>query len=331
MGDEKVEIFIDCGAPSLYNSLMRKGKMSKGVHAGSFFSDRKFDDFSFVETEEYDLYREEYIQFLKDAGDRIVEYSNLDVINNPKETWKNQKLLEKRGLNPIPVYHLGCNDNWLKRYLKEGYEHVAIGGIVPNPTRVVIPILHRIWKEILTDSKGVPKVKVHGFAATSIDLMFLYPWYSVDSTSWNILAIYGKIYVPRVEGGVPRYDKTPISIAISKRASNVGQFVRHFYSLEETERKKLEEMFQAKGVPLGNSEFKIVDENYELKKNERICDYYEGSGKKRIEIYHEVGLCNDWRIRCVWNSYYFQEVEKQLSEKERLFCSLEMLDIVRGE
>jgi hypothetical protein len=44
--------------------------------------------------------------------------------------------------------------------------------------------LDTIWLNRLTDPDGTPKVKVHGFGLTNIQLLFRYPWYSVDSTSW---------------------------------------------------------------------------------------------------------------------------------------------------
>ena len=186
-------IFADCGAPSLYNKLSRKVE-KKGV-MGSSFSERKFDDFSYTEKPEYAAYRDSYIEFLLLNKEKIDHYSNLDVINNPELTYKNQRILEEAGLKPHPVYHLGTDVKWLKRYLDK-YEYIAIGGLIPNPTRVLIPILDEMFKKYLTDEKGFPRVKLHGFACTSMPLMLRYPWYSVDSTTCRKLAMYGGIVVP---------------------------------------------------------------------------------------------------------------------------------------
>lgn len=189
----KYKLFADCGAPSLYNKLSRKVE-KKGV-MGSTFAERKFDDFSYTETEEYAAYRDSYIDFLVENKDNIDVYSNLDVINNPVLTYKNQRLLEDAGLSPIPVYHLGTDVKWLKRYI-DRYEYIALGGLIPNPTKVLIPILDEMFKKYLTDDKGFPRVKLHGFACTSMPLMLRYPWYSVDSTTCRKLAIYGSIVIP---------------------------------------------------------------------------------------------------------------------------------------
>jgi hypothetical protein len=189
----KYPIFVDCGAPSLYNKLSRKLE-KKGI-MGSKMSERKYDDFSYTETDEYKTYLKNYIKFLHENKSKIDIFSNLDVINNPSLTSKNQQIMESEGLNPIPVFHLGCDEKWLKRLIDK-YKYIALGGLVPNPTRVLLPWLDRVWKNYLVDDKGFPRVKVHGFACTSVTLMTRYPWYSVDSATCRKLAMYGGIFIP---------------------------------------------------------------------------------------------------------------------------------------
>ena len=186
-------VFVDCGAPSLYNKLSRKME-KKGV-MGSSMKDRKYDSYDYVQTDEYKQYRTNYIKFLHDNSAKIDIYSNLDVINNPELTFKNQRILESEGLSPIPVFHLGCDEKWLKRYIDK-YEYIALGGLVPNPTRVLLPWLDRLFKNCILNEKGDPRVKVHGFACTSVPLMTRYPWYSVDSATCRKLAMYGGIFIP---------------------------------------------------------------------------------------------------------------------------------------
>lgn len=186
------KVFVDCGAPTLYNQLSRKFDKKT---MGSSFKDRRHDSFDYVEMDEYKEYRDNYIAYLLENKDKIDVYSNLDVINNPKLTWENQKMLEAAGLKPIPVFHLGSPEKWLERYLKK-YDYIALGGLVPNKTAVLVPILDRLFKKYLLDDKGFPKVKLHGFACTAFTLMNRYPWYSVDSTTCGKLAMYGHIIVP---------------------------------------------------------------------------------------------------------------------------------------
>ena len=188
-------LFVDSGAPSLYNRLSKNEKMRNGTTMGSTFRDRKFDTYEYVNTEVYQTFRKGYIEFLKKHKKQLSVYSNLDVINNAELTYENQKLLESEGLSPIPVFHLGNDEKWLKMYVKK-YDYIALGGLIPNPTNVLIPILDRVFKEHILDKDGYPKVKVHGFACTSFRLMRRYPWYSVDSTSARKSGAYGRIFLP---------------------------------------------------------------------------------------------------------------------------------------
>ena len=52
---------------------------------------------------------DKYIEFINRNKNFIKLYANLDVIGNWKETIKNQKYMEKKGLNPIPTFHMGEN------------------------------------------------------------------------------------------------------------------------------------------------------------------------------------------------------------------------------
>lgn len=196
----KYSIFIDCGAPSLYNKLSRNTKESHSHTMGTSFKERKYDDYSYTETTKYKQYRQDYIDFLLQHKKKLKVYSNLDVINNPRLTFKNQKIMEEAGLSPIPVFHLGNDIKWLKKYI-DRYEYIALGGLVPNPTSILIPMLDHLFKDHILDKKGFPKVKVHGFACTSLPLIWRYPWYSVDSATSRKVANYGGILLPEHSTG----------------------------------------------------------------------------------------------------------------------------------
>ncbi len=230
-------IFVDCGAPSLYNKLSRKVE-KKGV-MGSTIDERKYDDFSYVETDAYTTYRDAYIEFLHENKDKITVYSNLDVINNPKLTYENQRILESNGLNPIPVYHLNTNEKYLKKYLNK-YDYIAIGGLIPNPTNVIKGYLDDLFKRIILDENGFPRVKLHGFACTAITLMERYPWYSVDSATARKLSMYGGIAIPEWTGNdLKTYTISSRDVPLVDRFSEqvLNSLERHVqelnYTLEE--------------------------------------------------------------------------------------------------
>lgn len=240
------DMFVDCGAPTLYNRLSRKFKLEGGI-MGSTFANRKHDDYSYVYSPEYEVYRDKYIEFLLEHKDQIGVYSNLDVINSPELTWRNQQILEDAGLDPMPVFHLGNDPVWAKRYT-DNYEYLAIGGMHPNRPGTLMgtgapgPLIN-LFKDHLTDNLGFPKVKLHGFACTSVPLMVALPWHSVDSTVIRKHAMYGKVILP-LANTVRKYSSITVSTrdARSKLDENYGGVTidrfrqlaaEHRYTIEE--------------------------------------------------------------------------------------------------
>jgi hypothetical protein len=117
--------------------------------------------------------------------------SSLDAIGDPEKSYEYFCQLTELGCNVCPVFHCRENTRWLEQYLDEGHEYIFLGGMVPETTTWLIEWLDDLWGNYLTNSKGIPKVKVHGFGLTDQQLIFRYPWHSVDSTSWLMIGVYG--------------------------------------------------------------------------------------------------------------------------------------------
>jgi hypothetical protein len=284
---------------------------------GSPLGDRKYDDFSFTDTDEYKIYRRKYVQFIKKYIEYIDVYANLDVINNAELTWENQKYMEARGLQPIPVWHFGCEKHWLDMYVRKGYDYIAIGGIVPNPPEVIIPGLDTVWNDILTDSTGMPIVKIHGFAITAPRLLTRYPWYSVDSASWVKFGKYGIVCIPKKGDGNGGYDykKNAWHIVVSDRSpAQEEEESKHIKTLAEAERTDVLSYLHNKGYRIGKSEFRTVSPGYFLAENERFVSGRKGDPERDIEIIIEPGLCNDYRLRDEVNIKYYKDLEKSVPE-----------------
>lgn len=190
----KVRLFMDSGAPTFYNSFSRK---FKSTMMGTSLKNRKYDNFDYVYSEEFQQYTQDYIDFLKKESSNFFVYANLDVINNAELTWQQQLLLERNGLSPMPVFHISSDEKYLKRYV-DNYDYIAIAGMSGDSKKNVFPMLDYLFKKYIIDDKGKPRVKVHGLGATSLPLMQRYPWYSVDSASCMKSAVYGNIFIPDV-------------------------------------------------------------------------------------------------------------------------------------
>jgi hypothetical protein len=255
----KINIFLDCGAVSFYSKYINPKKLKS--QAGTFFKDRSNDDFSITDTKIYLDFRDDYIEFLKEYKDKIDYYPNFDVINNGEKTWQNQLLLESEGLKPIPVYHVGTDIEYLKRYLKrKDYKYIAIGGNAPNPTSRLIRSLDRIWSNYLTDKENKPIIKVHGFGVASGILLFRYPWYSSDSATPIKVAMNGKIMLPKFKYGKWNYDLAAEQIAVSDKSSSREKAGQHIDTVTADERHFYSDYIESMGFALRSSDNRGVME-----------------------------------------------------------------------
>ena len=255
---------------------------------------------------------QEYIKFIKTHEDVIDVYANLDVIGNAKATWKNQLLMEKAGLNPLPVFHFGEEESYLETLIDK-YEYIAVGGMVKSGD--LKSFLDRIFTHFICGKDGFPKVKVHGFGLTSLPLMLRYPWYSVDSTSWVVTGRMGSIYIPRYKGGKWVYDENSWKIAVSNRSPNTKDAGKHIETLPPIEKRILIRYIYEKGYKLGKSEFKEVKPDHVLVENERWAEKKEkGQQKRLLEIIIEPGISNKYQLRDEMNIIYFLDLEKSMPE-----------------
>lgn len=144
----------------------------------------------------------QYAAYIKSHKDHFHVASNLDEIGAGKEdvTWNNQKILERMGAMVQPVFHARDDDKWLEKYIAEGYDYIFLGGMVPESTKYLREWLDHVFGKYFTRKDGTAKIKVHGFGLTTFSLMRRYPWFSVDSTSWLMTAMYGGILLDLPHG-----------------------------------------------------------------------------------------------------------------------------------
>lgn len=302
-----VELFIDSGAPTLYNAMARKFKVKNRVHTGSTLADRKYDDFSFLDTEKYKEYRKAYCDFLLKNQKYFEVMINLDIINNSEATWENQQWFESKGLNVVPVYHYGCDPKWLDMYMKKGYKYIALGGLHPTPYSELKEPLDEMWIKYFLDKKGYPKIKVHGFAVTGPKLIYRYPFFSVDSTSWVKLGLFGCVTIPKQKYGKPDFKSFPMVIFVSVRSSDeYRKNSKHIDNMAEHERKTIIDYIHKKGFKLGSSKIKKKSLNYSLKNNEKLVK--KKKTHKIIEVIEKEGIRNNGILRDTFNALYYQDL-----------------------
>lgn len=168
----------------------------------------------FYDTDEFWTYARDYAEFVNKYHYAIDYCANIDVIQNPELTWRNQQWLEgikvkgcpkppKNPIKPVPVIHFGANMEWVSHYINHGYKFIALGGLVAGGASIkrnVIGWLDRAFNIVCDTPDRLPQVKVHGFGLTGLRYLTRYPFYSVDSTSWTKVGAYGQIWIPRLRG-----------------------------------------------------------------------------------------------------------------------------------
>jgi hypothetical protein len=293
---------------SYYHLKESNGIMKKGKKVELFLDSGAFSAWS----QDKEIQIQDYIQFIKDNENVIDVYANLDVIGDAKGTYNNQRIMEKAGLNPLPVFHYGEDIKWLKKYLS--YPYITLGGMVPISNNALIAWLDNLFENYLTDDKGIPICKIHGFGLTSLKLMLRYPWYSVDSTSWVVTGRMGSIYVPRRKGGEWVYNENSWKIAVSNRSPDKKEAGKHIDTMSPAEKQVFLDYIHEKGYKLGKSEYKEVKPGYKLKDNERWLDKKpkNKTTNRKVEVIVEDGVSNRYQLRDEMNIIYFLDLEKRM-------------------
>jgi hypothetical protein len=204
---------------------------------------------------------DEYIAFIKANIERIEVYACLDAIPGApgrsatttereqaaETTWANYLYMKQEGLDPLPVFHYGEDFKYLERMLEYGCDYIGIGGLVgiPGPNRLAW--LDRVFTRI-TDDRGFPIIKTHGFGMTSVPLIFRYPWWSVDSTTWIKITATGAIYLPALDKeGNFVFDQIPATISVSSRNPKQTNDGKHANTMSPAMRKVLDRWLEICG------------------------------------------------------------------------------------
>ena len=167
-----------------------------------------------------------------------------------QQGWKNfyelKRLLEPHGITPIHVFHRGENLEHLRRLVDE-CEYFGLAPKVDAPTAVRAAFLDECMP-LVTDDDGFPIRRFHGFGVgPETGLIPRYPFYSVDSSSWQQTGRFGSVYIP--EYG---------QVAFSARSSKRLKFGQHFDSYPATDREVIAAYLQSKGI----SDPRMLREDY---------------------------------------------------------------------
>ncbi|MFA5398019.1 MAG: hypothetical protein WC346_18550 [Methanogenium sp.] len=260
----------------------------------------------------------DYMEFIKEHEDEIEVYANLDDIGSAEKTWENQRIMESEGFHPIPVYHLSdAEDPYLRMAME--YDYFAVGGLASAKGRALKPFIANIFRQVCIEKNDYyPTHKVHGFGIATPEIITMFPWYSIDSTSWVMYGRYGIILTPSIKYGEITYKDPPYAVPISYRSKAMGQERKHLVNYKKTDLAWVKKYIQEKGFDIGETEIKVVDSKYKLKDNENwvkeTAETEDGfisyGGPRKVEVTISPGLSNNGELRDRFNLLYFLELEK---------------------
>uniref|UniRef100_A0A6M3KMF8 Putative queuosine tRNA-ribosyltransferase n=1 Tax=viral metagenome TaxID=1070528 RepID=A0A6M3KMF8_9ZZZZ len=248
----------------------------------------------------------DYTQFCLANQSQFDYIVNLDVIpaefgqvgipekereRSAKEGWINFLKMIDAGIPQnkiIPVFHQEENFRWLKKMMLKS-KYIGISPANDRNTPQKIEWLDECMKYVCNEY-GMPIVKFHGFGITSVKILRRYPFYSADSSTWVKFSRYGTILIPKTNKNQWRYDKNPIPIQVTKRASSRKEDNwKHFDSIPKEAQDVVVKYVTEKGFEMGESKF---------------------DDKKEIAI--RSGVRNSHRIRDLINLQFFIDLEKNL-------------------
>ncbi len=267
----------------------------------------------------------DYAKFCLERLDQVDYIVNLDVIpgkygdKNPSEKelirstlkgWENYNYLVNQGIPEdklIHVFHQGENFESLDYIINIAkLKYIGLSPANDRTTAEKIEWLDMCMDHVC-DSNGIPKLKFHGFGVTSMPILFRYPWFSVDSTSWVQFGKYGMVLFPKRKQGKYRYDLPPYTIKVSSRSPTKMKADKHIDTMSLTERNWFISYIEEKGFDLGVSFLEPRNKlTHTLKEDEKWID------KNTIEVIRVEGLSNSGVMRDRWNLLHFLFVEQSM-------------------
>lgn len=250
----RVHLALDSGAHSIYQQYIA-AKTGSGV-AGENISVQAMIhntmDLSFYHGPKYKTYVEKYVAYVKEHTKALDFYVTLDIIFDPKRTWESTLYLESCGIKAMPVFHYGEDHSWFKKYL-DRYEYIGVGGLGQTVAKgKYIEFANKTFG-MICNKRGVPRVKIHGFAMGAFDLMLQWPWFSVDASSPFVFGRMGSVVLPspvlRNGGTVTGWDfcspTRPFAVTERRRFDK-----RSIENLAPTTRRAIEAYFEHLGFTL---------------------------------------------------------------------------------
>lgn len=241
--------YVECILPTVWRRVVEE---SVGSRCELFLDSGAFSAWSRGISIDLD----EYARFIEERPGVFSVVANLDVIWGSEgggipslaeidqaaaQGWEQWQVLRRRlaplGLDPLHVFHQGEDFRWLKRLMSEA-EYFGVSRRQDFSDKENLKWLDQVFT-LLTDDRGYPLRRVHGFGISSLEFLERFPWASIDSTSWVLTGRYGAVFIP-LNG---RVHKVTVSDQ-SPRQRGEGQ---HFRTFSRPEQRAIQQYLEEKG------------------------------------------------------------------------------------
>lgn len=135
---------------------------------------------------------ERYIAFCLEHVTHFELIASLDAIGDWQTSLTNHERMRRAGVKSIPTFHVQEPFSALEDMLKEN-DYVALG--VAGMQRRHNALLRWLTHCFRLRAQINPSCRLHGFGLTSANVMALFPWYSIDSTTWMVGRKFGEIII----------------------------------------------------------------------------------------------------------------------------------------
>ena len=152
------------------------------------------------------------------------------------------RLRETFGDRIIPVFHQNEDEDRLAEICRMS-RYVCI-----SPRNDLGERHRRTWAQEV-HQKLPDGIRTHGLATTGYPMMTTVPWHSVDSATWIMIAAYGHIYTT----------PTLSLISISSDSPNKHDLGKHYHTVTDPERERLDKRMEEWGFTLQALESDFVE------------------------------------------------------------------------
>jgi hypothetical protein len=141
------------------------------------------------------------------------------------------ELVEEFGPIILPVYHQNESEERLHAVVALS-EYICV-----SPRNDMHETARKKWSAEV--HQKIPGVKTHGLAVTGFDHMNEVPWWSSDSATWIMLAVYGCVLYPKGRG--------MMMLPVSTQSGSTSERGKHYITMTDFERESIDATFAKYG------------------------------------------------------------------------------------